>query len=114
MAATHAPGIVRVPRGRWVSDMTATTTTGQRNQQRTQGRAGELFDGRWKPTEQRQLSGRCVFVDASVQRELGLEVRVLAVAVGHVLRLEDRHERLDDVAVQLRAADPAQLGDRRL
>src|SRR3954454_5239521 len=40
MDAVHASGIFRVPRGRWVSEMTATTTMGQRNQERTQGQAG--------------------------------------------------------------------------
>src|SRR5689334_7017312 len=39
MDATHAGGIRRAPRGRWVSEMTATTTTEQRKHERTRGHA---------------------------------------------------------------------------
>src|SRR3954463_8265179 len=40
MDARHAAGIRRVPRGRWVSEMTATITTNQRKEADVNGRGG--------------------------------------------------------------------------
>src|SRR5947209_7636678 len=62
--------------------------------------------------EQRHVGDRCVFGHTSVERELGLEVRFLAMAVRDVLGREDLDEDLDNVAIELRAADAAQLSDR--
>src|SRR4051794_13677528 len=49
---------------------------------------------------------------ALVEVELALEVGVRGVLEAEVAALEHAHEGLDEVAVELGAGDPAQLGDR--
>ena len=44
-------------------------------------------------------------MDPLVERQLGLEVGVLAVAVGEVLAVEDLDEGLDEARVELGAGD---------
>ena len=47
------------------------------------------------------LAGRYVIVDALVERQLGLEIGIFAVAVGEVLVGQHVHEELDEVPVEL-------------
>ena len=53
-----------------------------------------------------------VVVDALVERKLGFEVCVLAMAVGEVLSVEYLDEGFDHVLVELGAGNAAQFDDR--
>src|SRR5436309_14706055 len=56
--------------------------------------------------------GGGVVVDALVERELGVEVGVLTVAVTHMLAGKHFDEHLDKTCVQLGAGDAPKLVDR--
>src|SRR4051794_15548932 len=53
-----------------------------------------------------------VLADPALEIDLGLEVGVVAVVEADAAALEDLDEDLDERAVELGAADAAQLGDR--
>ena len=49
--------------------------------------------------------------DARAEAEFGLEIGIRTVLEGELLAVEHADERLDNIAVELRAGDAAQLRD---